>query len=101
MTKVRLIADARREFFSAVIYYEKARKGLGKRFRRAAEAAFLRAGERPLSGTPGVAGTRRLRLKGFPFAVIYLPSEDEIMVYAVAHFSREPEYWIERLRTVG
>jgi toxin ParE1/3/4 len=70
---------------------------LGRRFRRAAEAAFLRAGEQPYSGKPGIAETRRILVKGFPFSVVYLVSETEVMVYAVAHLSREPHYWIGRL----
>lgn len=97
MRRVRLIADARREFYQEITYYEKERKGLGTRFRRAAEAAFVRAGTNPSHGKPGVGGVRRLLVKGFPFAVIYLESEHEVMVYAVAHLSRSPHYWDERL----
>ena len=44
MRRVRLIADARLEFFKEIEYYERERQGLGRRFRRAAEAAFLQAG---------------------------------------------------------
>ena len=99
--KVRLIADARREFYEEITYYEKQRLGLGKRFRRAAEAAFLEAGENPEHGKPGVGGTRRLLVRGFPFSVVYLESEHEVMVYAVAHLSRSPEYWVVRLRNDG
>ena len=101
MKKVRLLADARREFNKEIVYYEKEREGLGKRFRRAAEAAFLKAGEAPEHGKPGVGGTRRMLIKGFPFSVVYLESENEVMVYAVAHFSRSPDYWTRRLRNDG
>jgi plasmid stabilization system protein ParE len=68
--KVRILADARREFYNAITYYEKARQGLGKRFRKAAEATFLMAGASPQHGKPGVGGTRRLLVKGFPFSVV-------------------------------
>ena len=101
MKKVRLLAHARREFYSAITYYETERRGLGKRFRRAAEAAFLQAGETPEHGRPGVAGTRRMLIKGFPFSVIYLESMDEVIVYAVAHRSRSPGYWLGRMPPDG
>jgi plasmid stabilization system protein ParE len=97
VTKVRLIADARREFLREVAYYEDIRKGLGRRFRVAATAAFRKAAESPSSGKPGVAATRRILVKGFPFAVVYIPSETEVTVYAVGHLSRKPEYWLDRL----
>lgn len=60
MKKVRLVADARREFFKEVAYYEQERKGLGSRFRKSAQAAFVRAGEHPTTGKPGIDGTRRI-----------------------------------------
>ena len=101
MKKVRLVADARREFFKEVAYYEQERKGLGSRFRKAAESAFIRAGEQPASGKPGISGTRRLLVKGFPFAVVYLTSESDVMVYAVAHLSRNPDYGTARLPSGG
>lgn len=98
MKRVRLVADARREFFREILYYENERKGLGARFRRAAEEAFLHAGEKPGHGKPGALGTRRLLMRGFPFAIVYLETEDEVTVYAVAHLSRRPNYWDERLQ---
>ena len=101
MKKVRILADARREFNQEITYYEHERAGLGKRFRKAAEAAFLQVGASPEHGKPGVGGTRRTLVKGFPFSVVYLESEHEVMVYAVAHLSRNPGYWIERLPNEG
>ena len=101
MRKVRLIADARREFLKEVVYYENIRVGLGRRFRIAATAAFKKAVESPLSGKPGVAETRRILVAGFPFAVVYIASESEVVVYAVGHLSRKPEYWIGRLEGNG
>lgn len=97
MKKLRLVADARREFFQQIAYYEQQRTGLGKRFRRAAEAAFLRAGSTPLHGKPGAIGTHRLLIEGFPLAIVYVDSDSEVMVYAVTHLSRRPDYWTERL----
>ena len=101
MKKVRLVADARGEFYKEIRYYEEERQGLGKRFRRAAEATFLKAGASPEHGKPGIGGTRRMLIKGFPFAVVYLESAPEVMVYAVAHHARDPNYWTARLRNVG
>ena len=97
VTAIRLTAAARSEFLKEVSYYEGIQKGLGKRFRKAATAAFQRSSEFPLHGKPGVADTRRILLEGFPFAVIYIPGDTDIVVHAVARLSREPEYWLGRL----
>ena len=96
-------ADRRRtaRVLKEVAYYENIRKGLGRRFRTAATGAFEKAGELPLSGKPGVAETRRNLVKGFPFAVIYIPFEHEVVIYTVSHLSRKPAYWLGRLQSDG
>ena len=68
-----------------------------QRFRKAATTAFQRSSEFPLPGKPGVANTRRILVEGFPFAVVVIADDTEIVVHAVAHLSREPEYWLGRL----
>jgi hypothetical protein len=34
--------------------------------------------------------------KKFPFSVVYLVGENEIVIFAVAHFKRKPGYWKSR-----
>ena len=36
-------------------------------------------------------------VKGFPFNVVYRPSETEILIVAIAHQSRQPGYWLARV----
>jgi hypothetical protein len=46
-------------------------------------------------------GERRLRatlLSRFPYAIVYKTSENEIHVVAIAHLSRRPAYWADRVR---
>jgi len=45
----------------------------------------------------GKHNTRRFLLWRFPFAVIYSELESTIVIWAVAHGSRHPEYWRDRL----
>lgn len=101
MKKVRLLADARQEFYREISCYEAERQGLGRRFRREAEATFLKMGANPERGKPGIGGTRRMLIRGFPFAIVYLEAAHEVMVYAVAHLLRNPDYWLARLRNDG
>jgi plasmid stabilization system protein ParE len=94
--RVRLVAEARREFLAEVTYYEKSRPGLGGQFRKAVEKASSLAAAFPLAGSPCAAETRRIIVKGFPFSVVYRPIGTEIVVFALAHFRRDPEYWLGR-----
>jgi plasmid stabilization system protein ParE len=42
-------------------------------------------------------GIHRKRLRRFPFVVIYRIKDDTVQVLAVAHTSRPPSYWKDRL----
>jgi len=42
-------------------------------------------------------GTRKLKLPCFPFLVIYRDADGAVLILAVAHGSRRPGYWKNRL----
>ena len=52
----------------------------------------------PLAWPESVEGTRKCLLTRFPYLVIYAPLPDELLVLAVGHQHRRPEYWRERLK---
>ncbi len=41
---------------------------------------------------------RRILLDDFPYAAIFVILPTELVLVAVAHTSREPLYWIDRLK---
>jgi toxin ParE1/3/4 len=43
------------------------------------------------------SSVRSCRVAGFPYRVIYEDLPDAIYIIAVAHLSREPGYWANRL----
>lgn len=98
MKRVRFIAPARREFLSEVAYYNGKEPGLGARFAAEVEEAAARAVTFPLTGSPASKSTRRVFVKNFPFAVVYRPDAEGIVIFAVAHHSRKPEYWQPRVQ---
>jgi plasmid stabilization system protein ParE len=53
--------------------------------------------EAPQRWPRGVRGTRKLRLPCFPFLVIYREVEGAVLVLAIAHGRRRPDYWKNRL----
>lgn len=96
MKRARFVAAARREFLAQVVYYNKEQPGLGTRFTEAVEQAAARALAFPFAGSIATENTRRVFLKGFPFAIVYRPMEEGIIVFALAHRSRRPGYWQSR-----
>lgn len=98
MKTARFIPAARLELIAEIIYYDKARVGLGRQFAAVIEAATARALAFPRSGSPSRANTRRLIVNGFPFTIVYREEPSGIVIFAVAPQSKQPYYWLARAR---
>lgn len=95
--RAKFIAPAQREFLKEVIYYNEQASGLGAAFVREIEEATARALAFPEAGSLATKNTKRVFVKRFPFSVVYRPDREGIVVFAVAHHSRQPEYWVSRV----
>jgi plasmid stabilization system protein ParE len=71
--------------------------GLGAAFSQEVEEATVRALAFPKAGSPATKNTRRVFVNRFPFSLVYRPDREGIIVFAVAHHSRHPEYWVSRI----
>lgn len=76
-------------------------EGLGESLVLAVKAAIHEMLEAPESHSPlGGSGSLRFRqatVRRFPYRVVFLEMESEILVVAVAHERRRPGYWRSRL----
>ena len=98
MRLVRYHEEARSEFLHEVRYFSLVSARLSERFDKAVQAAEVRAAETPDLGSPYKHGTRRVLLKKFKFSLVYLHSEQEVVILAIAPFRRKPGYWRARVR---
>ncbi|RXK88559.1 hypothetical protein EST62_02660 [Chlorobaculum sp. 24CR] len=89
--------EAEKELLEAQAWYESKAQGLGFEFARAADAAVASALRTPLGYGRIEAEFRRVLLRKFPYSLIYLPSDDELLVVSFFHQHREPGVWLERL----
>lgn len=96
--KARFLSVARTELVEAVRYYELQRTGLGGEFRDAVRDAVNRIKAFPAAWHPLDETIRRCQVHRFPYGVIYSPLASEIVLIAVAHLHREPDYWRERIK---
>lgn len=88
---------ARLEFAEATEFYESRRAGLGASFSHEIIATIERIAEAPDRWRVIIPGIRRCFAHAFPYAIIYRERDKRLLVLAVAHTSRRPGYWSERL----
>lgn len=98
----RLHPEARTEIESAAAWYEDQRSGLGREFVTHVGLAIRSAADAPRSGSPidgidSMLEIRRVGTRQFPYLVVYVVGVDEIIVIAIAHERRRPEYWSGRI----
>ncbi len=99
--KVLYDREAEGDVVDAAAWYDEQSAGLGKAFlaavHRCAEALPRREMHRrhPIHGHLGVMVAMVYR---FPYRLFYLVDEPELVVFAVAHDGRHPDYWVHRLR---
>ena len=77
--------------------YEARVPGLGVRFRTEIESACAAIVQHPLLWRERPGGYRRVNLPGFPFYIAFILREQRVVVTAVGHASRHPEYWKGRM----
>lgn len=97
MRAIRYHPEARAEFLHEVEYYSRWSVRLGERFDKAVLTAEARAAETPELWPKYKHETRRVVDRKFKFSLVYLYSESDITVVAVAPFRRRPGYWKARL----
>ena len=94
---VKFSVDALADIEEAYLHYLRQSTTRAATLRSAVRQTGARIADAPRRGTPGARGTRKILLNGFPYWIHYRVLESEIEVVAVAHTSRDPEYWLERL----
>jgi plasmid stabilization system protein ParE len=96
--KFRILDAALRELRGATKRYREIRPPLGQRFKDAVATAFDRIEQWPLSGSLSGSNVRICRVKRFPYGIVYVPRDAEIVVVAIMHLHRRPGYWKRRLK---
>lgn len=95
--QVRFEEDAQAELFEAALYYDQQQLGLGDAFGQAVERAVGKVAADPSRFPIVIDGVQRCRVARFPYCVYFLALGEVLYVVAVAHHSRQPDYWKDRL----
>lgn len=93
---VRFDELAKLEFDEAKAWYAAIRPELGRLFTTEIRSATQRIARMPLMYPVEVAEIRKCRLSRFPYTLRYALRGDGVIIVAVSHQHRSPDYWVER-----
>lgn len=94
--KIEFLPIAKLELDDTVAYYELQLEGLGKRYQEEVRTSLKRVAIFPKAWTQIRPNIRKCVMHKFPFNILYSVHENTILVIAIAHHHRKPDYWINR-----
>ncbi|MGB4116907.1 MAG: type II toxin-antitoxin system RelE/ParE family toxin [Polaromonas sp.] len=89
--------EAQSEFNEAQAYYALIDAELKEAFAESVRQGLRLVLAQPASGRIEFEDVRRVVLKRFPYKLLYIIEADHLLVVAVAHQRRQPEYWFNRI----
>lgn len=96
--RIRYNPLARDEVIKAAEYFDAQAEGLGNRFLLEIDKVVLDIAVSPLLWPITKHGPRkRILVSPFPYSILYKIVHDEIVIIAVAHQSRQKDYWTSRI----
>ena len=97
--KVKLEREAEQEMLDAAAYYNENQSGLGAVFLDKVDAALDEIAAHParFAFYHGSKTVRSIRLTRFPYRLLFIIEARRVVVVAVAHLHRHPDYWKKRL----
>ena len=94
--QVRFTELAKLEFDEARAWYRAIRPELGSSFSQEVRTATQRIAHMPLMYPLEMGDIRRCVLKQFPYTLRYAVRGELIVIVAVSHQHRAPDYWVNR-----
>jgi hypothetical protein len=93
---VSFLKIAEIELNDAINYYNEQSEGLGFDFANEVKLTLDRIINFVDSWPKLSENTRRARTNRFPYGIIYTVNGDEVLIVAVMHLHRKPDYWKSR-----
>ena len=90
--------EAEVELVDAIDYYEDREPGLGYDFAIEVHSTLENILSFPKAWPILDEHIRRCQTRRFPYGIIYTIDKDVILVLAIMHLHRHPEYWKDRLK---
>lgn len=94
---LRIRIEAEQDLSEAYHYYQDCRAGLGDEFLLCIEATLATITRQPSLYAFVHRNVHRALIHRFPFGVFYFVEDDHIIVVAVMHVRRSPQFWHKRV----
>lgn len=94
--KVTFLKPAEVELDDAFLYYQSVYDGLGHQFIAEVSNSINRIVRFPASYQVIGKSSRRCLVNNFPYGVIFQERQNQIIIVAIAHLHRKPDYWNSR-----
>ncbi len=94
--QVRFDEWSRREFDEARAWYNDIHLELGRRFAAEVREAGQRIARHPLMYPLETGDVRKCVMKQFPYILRYAVRRELVLIVAVSHQHRNPDYWVAR-----
>ena len=88
--------QAQAEFEQAIEYYEGCQEGLGYDFAIEVYSTIQNIMNFPNTWPELKSGIRRCLVRRFPYGVLYSVEQNGVLILAVMHLHRSPDYWKPR-----
>ena len=93
-----LTESAQKDLDDAFQWYEEQDPGLGKEFIRCVDAKIANLSRNPLYyQIVKNERVRRALVSRFPFSIYFVSEEEVIIIFAILHQRRSPEFWKSRM----
>jgi plasmid stabilization system protein ParE len=93
---IALLRAVQGDLRRAARFYENETPGLGRDFVAEVGHAFSLLEQNPEIGVQLRRGARRLLVRRFPYLIIYRNDSDRVLVLAIGHQRRHPDFWLGR-----
>ena len=97
MLPIRLTPEAECEYQAAIRWFERNRKGRGKRFSAAVREVFHSIQIAPDRWPFEIDNVRHAVVSGFSYSIFYRVEPGMIEVVSVFHQHRDPQEWLDRI----
>ena len=97
MKRLIYLSPAEIELVAAAEFYDSEREGLGRSFLESVRATEMQVRRNPRLWAFRNKPVRSCRVERFPYRLHYVEEPERIVVVAVAHLSRHPDYWGDRM----
>jgi len=95
---IHFLPQASDEMNAAAQFYEEKSSNLGKQFLTEIKHLTSNIEKIPTLGKKIRPEIHRRFVKGFPYALLYGIEQQHIVIIAVMHLRRNPDYWSSRIK---